>query len=402
MTVDPRQEELRQRLFALGFDDVRFASTSETPNPKGLTDWLGDGMHGEMAWMERSAAKRLDPNQVLGGVKSMILLGVSYATRDDERQDGRPVWARYALHEDYHDTIKPALVEAGRQIEQLYQVSSADYRYYVDTGPVLERGWAARAGLGFVGKNAMLISRRHGNWLFLAAILTRVDLVPDEPIRKKTLPAANQSDAGVGLLCGKCTRCLDACPTDAFARPGVVDARRCVSYQTIENKGVIPRELRSGIGTRVYGCDVCLEVCPWNRFAQQGRAMLLSARRELAGLTLRDLLELTPERFAELFRGTAIKRVKFAGLLRNACVVAGNSGDTTLVPRLVELAKHEMPLIRVHAVGAVYALVGVPGARSLLESVRATETDANVLNEYVAAESSASTGEVAPLTPLRA
>ncbi|MEO7598862.1 MAG: tRNA epoxyqueuosine(34) reductase QueG, partial [Opitutus sp.] len=292
-----------------------------------------------------------------------------------------------ALHEDYHDTIKPALVEAGRQIEQLYAVSAADYRYYVDTGPVLERSWAARAGMGFVGKNAMLISRRHGNWLFLAAILTRVEFAPDLPIRKKALPPAEDRNPGIGLLCGKCTRCLDACPTNAFARPGVVDARRCVSYQTIENKGVIPRELRAGIGTRVYGCDVCLEVCPWNRFAQQGRAMLVTSRRELAGLSLRDLLELTRERFAELFRGTAIKRVKYAGLLRNACVVAGNSGDTALVPRLVELARHELPLIRVHAVGAIYALVGATTARSLLGPVRLAESDAAVLSEYAAADS---------------
>ena len=147
----------------------------------------------------------------------------------------------------------------------LYGVTSHDYRYYVDTGPVLERSWAARSGLGFTGKNAMLISREHGNWLFLASILTRLDFAPDEPVRN------NFRERDVGLLCGSCTRCLDACPTNAFAAPGVVDARRCISYQTIENKGVIPRELRAGIGNRIYGCDVCLEVCPWNRFAREGR-----------------------------------------------------------------------------------------------------------------------------------
>jgi epoxyqueuosine reductase len=239
---------------------------------------------------------------------------------------------------------------------------------------MLERSWAARAGIGFVGKNAMLISRRHGNWLFLASILTRVEISPDEPIRKKT------SDATIGLLCGKCTRCLDACPTDAFAQPGVVDSRRCISYQTIENKGIIPRELRAGIGQRIYGCDVCLEVCPWNRFAQAGRQMLLTARHDIVQLSLRELLEMTPLRFAEVFRRTAIKRVKLGGLLRNACVVAGNSGDASLLPQLVRLASHELPLVRAHAVWAVRRLGGV----DLLSEARAQEMDPAVLEEYAA------------------
>lgn len=151
---------------------------------------------------------------------------------------GRPTWARYALNEDYHDTVKPGLIAAGRIMQELYGIGERDYRYYVDTGPVLERGWAARAGIGFVGKNAMLISRRHGNWLLLAAILTKVAFVADEPIRKKVENLDTKQAGEVGLLCGKCTRCLDACPTDAFVKPGVVDARRCVSYQTIENKGL--------------------------------------------------------------------------------------------------------------------------------------------------------------------
>jgi epoxyqueuosine reductase len=222
----------------------------------------------------------------------------------------------------------------------------------------------------------MLISRRHGNWLFLAAILTRLEFTPDAPVRSKLRD-------GVGLLCGKCTRCLDACPTKAFSAPGVVDARRCISYQTIENKGVIPRELRAGIGQHVYGCDVCLEVCPWNRFAQAGRQVLLVVRGELAGLTLGELLQLTPGRFAEVFRKTAIKRVKLAGLLRNACVVAGNSGDAGLVPQLVRLAAHELPLVRAHAVWAVFRL-DPTGADSRLLEVRTRETDAAVLAEYAA------------------
>jgi epoxyqueuosine reductase len=280
--------------------------------------------------------------------------------------------------------MKPALVAAGRVLEELCGAVATDYRYYVDTGPVLERSWAARAGVGFVGKNAMLISRRHGNWLLLAAILTRVELAPDAPIRKKIENRESKTENSVGLLCGKCTRCLDACPTQAFARPGVVDARRCISYQTIENKGVIARELRGGIGARVYGCDVCLEVCPWNRFARAGRAVLLVARRELADVELRELLELTPVRFAEIFRKTAIKRVKLAGLLRNACIAAGNLGDESLIVPLVRLASHEKPLVRAHAVWAVFRLAGKQRAGELLREARTAETDAGVLAEYAA------------------
>jgi epoxyqueuosine reductase len=382
MTAASREEELRRELHALGFDAVRFAAISP-PVAGGLRAWLDAGMHADMQWMERGAAKRLDPQLVLPGAQAMILLGVNYAG-DDARggaaaagAEPRPRWARYALHDDYHDTIKPALVAAGKLLERRFGVDGGDYRYYVDTGPVLERGWAERAGLGFTGKNAMLISRTHGNWLFLAAILTRVPLAPDAPLRP-------EAETRVGLLCGRCTRCLDACPTQAFAAPGVVDARRCISYQTIENKGAIPRELRAGIGDRIYGCDVCAEVCPWNRFAQAGRKMLLSARDEIAALPLAELLALTPERFAEVFRRTPIKRVKLAGLLRNACIVAGNSGDAGLLPALGRLASHELPLVRAHAVWAVFRLAGPAQAAELLAAARAAEADPSVLAEYAA------------------
>ena len=377
------QEELRERLAGLGFDDVRFAAVSGAPSSD-LRAWLEAGMQGEMAWMARTAEKRLHPGLVLPGTRSVVMLGINYWSGSNVEKPksgiGHPAWARYALYEDYHDTVKPALVAAGRALEELYGVNAGDYRYYVDTGPVLERGWAARAGIGFIGKNAMLISRRHGNWLLLAAILTKVELVPDDPVRKKHRDRAPGGDSGVGLLCGKCTRCLDACPTQAFPAPGVVDARRCISYQTIENKGLIPRELRRGIGNHIYGCDICLEVCPWNRFAREGRSMLLAARYEIAGLSLRDILELTPARFAEVFRRTAIKRIKLAGLLRNACVVAGNSGEPDMLEPLLHLAEHDSPLVRAHAVWAAYRL---GGGRRLVE-LRTREKDPAVLLEYAA------------------
>jgi epoxyqueuosine reductase len=377
-----RQEELRRRLGAIGFDEVRFASLRELGGER-LNAWLAAGYHADMQWMERTAERRLKPELVQAEARSVIMLGVSYADAGHGTQregpevgTGRATWARYALNEDYHDTMKAGLIAAGQVLAELYGATREDFRAYVDTGPVLERGWAAKAGLGFIGKNAMLISRRHGNWLFLATILTRQEFLPDAPVRRQASDFAD-----VGLLCGKCTRCLDACPTHAFAAPGVVDARRCVSYQTIENKGIIPRELRTGIGNRIYGCDVCLEVCPWNRFAQAGRAVLLVARRELAGLTVREILALTPGRFAEVFRKTPIKRVKLGGLLRNACVVAGNSGDVSLIEPLVALASgHELPLVRAHAVWAVRKL----GGETALARARATETDAEVLAEYAA------------------
>jgi epoxyqueuosine reductase len=383
MKADARQEELRQELHALGFDEVRFArAAGAAPGAEALRAWLDAGLHADMAWMERTAEKRGQPELVLPGVQSVILLGVNY-WRDEKRKaksDARPVWARYALHDDYHDTLKAGLGAAGKAIEKIFGASSADYRYYVDTGPVLERGWAARAGLGFIGKNTMLISRRFGNWLLLASILTKLEFAPDAPLRKKIERQKAGSERHVGLLCGKCTLCMDACPTGALPRPGVLDARRCISYQTIENRGIIPRELRPGIGTRIYGCDICLEVCPWNRFARAARSVLLAARGEIAELPLRELLALTPARFAEVFRGTAIKRVKLAGLLRNACVVAGNSSDTDLLEPLARLAGHASPVVRAHAVWAVFRLTDSAG--KILAAARAVETEAVVLEEY--------------------
>jgi epoxyqueuosine reductase len=415
--ASPLHEQVRAGLRGLGFDEVRFAALPDADVGAGLGAWLDAGHHADMAWMERTREKRADPTQVLPGARSIILLGVNYwmpdaplAARVGATGAGQPEghgaseaaagahlaasvpaalasatprWARYALHADYHDTIRTGLEEAGRLLERLAGIGSEDYRYYVDTGPVLERGWAARSGLGFTGKNAMLISRTHGNWLFLASILTRLALPADPPIRRRPPPPSPaEPGAHAGLLCGKCTRCLDACPTQAFPSPGVVDSRRCVSYHMIENKGIIPRALRRGIGDRVYGCDTCLEVCPWNRFAQEGRRLLLSVRHDLRELTLAELLALTPERFAVVFRGTAVKRLKLSGLLRNACIVAGNSGNPAHLPALQSLAQHPLAVVRAHAVWAVFRL----GGGAALVAARAAETDPLVLAEYAAEE----------------
>jgi epoxyqueuosine reductase len=389
------REQLRRRLHALGFDEVRFAAMP-AEREASLGRWLAQGRQADMHWLERTAEKRMQADLVLPGAQTVIVLGVNYwdgpagppappspwvVTPQAGTPAGPPTWARYVLHQDYHDTMKPGLVAAGRLLEEFGGLSAADYRYYVDTGPVLERGWAARSGLGFRGKNGMLISRRHGNWLFLATILTRLAIAPDDPLRKQPRPAGDPEPTG--LLCGKCTRCLAACPTNAFPEPGVVDARRCISYHTIENKGIIPRELRAGIGHRIYGCDVCLEVCPWNRFAQAGRRMLLGVRPDIAKISLGEILALTPARFAEVFKGTAIKRLKLAGLLRNACIVAANSGAAELLPALQLLAGHESPVVRAHAVWAVHRLAGNKAA-ALLAGAQAREAAADVLAEYAA------------------
>ncbi|HEY9155891.1 MAG TPA: QueG-associated DUF1730 domain-containing protein [Opitutaceae bacterium] len=392
--MSAQQEEFRASLYALGFDVVRFVDLEKSARDRraerSLDTWLQAGFQADMAWMERTADKRKDPKLVLEDARSAVLLGVNYWPGEIAQPQAR--WARYALYQDYHDTLKPALEAAGKLLEKQYGVTAVDYRYYVDAGPVLERGWAERGGVGFVGKNAMVISRGFGNWLFLSEILTRIPFRPDEPLAPKRAGArlveGGSADPApvekrVGLYCGSCTSCMTACPTQAIREPGVVDANRCISYQTIENKGIIPRELRAGIGARIYGCDVCLEVCPWNRFAQESRRMLLSARYDLAELSLKDLLELTPERFAEVFRKTPIKRTKITGILRNACIVAANTEARECVPQLVTLASHVSAIVRAHAVWAVCRLAG-DEAEKLLANARASEADGAVLAEYSA------------------
>lgn len=390
----PNREYLRNQLLEIGFDEVRFTGAGEVPElyRKRYREWLDQGGRADMTWIDRSLEKRNDPSKILPGVESVILLGVNYLP-DQEAAREQDRWAKYALHRDYHDTIKPALAAAGKVLEERLGLAGTDYRYYNDTGPVMERGWAARAGLGFQGKNGMLISRTHGNWLLLSVILVRAAIEPDGPL------ADHRKEGGagreVGLLCGSCTNCIEACPTGAIVRPGIVDARLCISYQTIENKGVIPRALRGAIGTRIFGCDICLDVCPWNRFARAGKQLLLSSRYDLVELTLGEILTMSRETFARVFAKTPIKRLKWRGLLRNACVVAGNLRETgsrdvgeeieDLRPALVSLADHEEAMVRVHAVWAVYRL-WPREAMGLLAAAREREREEAVLEEYAAGE----------------
>ncbi|MBL4575216.1 MAG: tRNA epoxyqueuosine(34) reductase QueG [Opitutaceae bacterium] len=394
--------ELKAQIEAVGFDEVRFAQVDDVPSGEFL-QWLEDGWQADMNWLDRTAEKRLNPDLVLPGVKSLIMLGVSYWPGEGDPSTQRR-WAKYSLYSDYHDTLLEGLKKVGKILEEKFDISSTDYRFYTDAGPVIERGWAAKAGMGWQGKNGMLISRKHGNWLLLASVLTTVELEPDPPLMKSSLRKM-EGESSLGLNCGKCTSCLEACPTEAIPKPGLIDARRCISYHTIENKGVIPRGFRAAIGSRIFGCDICLDVCPWNRFAKKGRQLLLSSRYDVVPLTLLELLAMTQERFSEVFRKSPIKRTKIRGLLRNACIVAGNlnesqewvqgvEGEQQLVlDQLLLLAGHELAMVRVHAVWAVFRLSGKEGF-DLLKSARKGEVDSEVLAEYEWWESEALSGSM--------
>lgn len=338
-----------QRARELGFDECRFTSAAAPEHAAQLDRWLAAGQHGEMAWLARNAHKRADPQQVLAGVRTVICLAVSYAGEEAVRNQGSAasggreaaalnagIVARYARFPDYHDLLAGPLRQLTAFVDQLGGGTRS--LWYVDTGPVLERDLAQRAGLGFAGKHTNLISRRLGNWFFLAEILTPLALEPDAPERNR---------------CGSCTRCIAACPTAAITAPFQLDARRCISYLTIELKGTIPVELRPALGNRIYGCDDCLAACPWNRFAQAGNLMRAHARDELAQPDLLALLALDDAAFKRRFAGTPLLRTKRRGLLRNVCVALGNVGDAAALPALHQAAADPEPLIAEHARWAI-------------------------------------------------
>jgi epoxyqueuosine reductase len=344
---------LVEQAHALGFALCRVARCGPPVHGESFESWLDAGMAGEMTpWLERGREKRMDPQAVLPGARSMIVLALNYwqgpgpataAAADHPRQvspdspspaTGRV--ARYAWGDDYHDLIGTKL----RALDDFLQTGGGRQRWYVDTGPVLERDFAAEAGAGWHGKSTMLLHPDLGTWYFLAEILTTLELPPDPPIAPR---------------CGSCTRCLDACPTGAIRRerPYHLDARLCISYLTIEHRGAIPLELRPLLGDRIYGCDDCLDACPWNRFAQVSREAAFQARAGTDGMALRDYLALTEEDFRTLFRGSPIKRAKRRGLLRNVCVALGNTGSPEDVPALERAAKSEEEMIAEHARWAI-------------------------------------------------
>ena len=343
-------ETLEQRLKAeaarLGFAACAIARADAAPEAgRRLRQWLAAGHHGDMLWMEERAEQRGSPQGLWPGVRSVVMLGMSYAPgRDplalaDVGERGRI--SVYAQGRDYHDVVKKGLKSLARWLVE--QQESA-LKVFVDTAPVMEKPLAAAAGLGWQGKHSNLVSRAHGSWLFLGAIYSEIALEPDAP----------EVDH-----CGSCTACQAACPTDAFPAPYVVDARRCISYLTIEHKGPIPEEFRAAIGNRIYGCDDCLAVCPWNKFADAAAAnRAFVGRAELAAPELGDVLALDDAGFRELFSGSPIKRIGRNRMVRNAAIAAGNSGDLRLIGRLEALVRDEDAVVAEAARWAIGRLSG--------------------------------------------
>jgi epoxyqueuosine reductase len=325
--------QIQQRAHEVGFDDCRVTTAQPPENAAAFQQWLAARYHGEMGYLERNAHKRVNPDKVLPGARSIITLAASYHRED---QHTGPV-ARYARFSDYHDALAASLKSLSEFVTQLGGASARSL-WYVDTGPLLERDLAQRSGLGFIGKHTNLISRKLGNWIFLSEIITTVEVEPDAPEKNR---------------CGTCTRCIAACPTEAIRAPFELDARRCISYLTIELKGSIPEELRPAIGTRIYGCDECLAVCPWNRFAREGNLMKQHLRRDLTAPDLVDLLSLDNDQFKRRFANTPMLRTKRRGLLRNVCVALGNMRDRSALPALERAASDPEALVAEHARWAI-------------------------------------------------
>lgn len=330
------REQIRRRAMELGFDECRFTTADPPARGAWLERWLAEGRHGQMQWMARRVERRTDPRKVLPGAASIVVVAASYAVDGPEGiSAGAPVGvvARYARATDYHEWMGERLRSLAMFIEEVGP-RGTQTRWYVDTGPLLERELAERAGVGFVGKHTNLISRRWGNWLLLGEVLTTCTLPPDPPERNR---------------CGHCTRCLEACPTRAIVAPFELDARLCISYLTIELRGPIPVELRPAIGNRIFGCDDCLAVCPWNRFAHAGRLMRQFARPDLGAMELAGLLELDEAGFRARFGQTPLARARYSGFRRNVCVALGNVGGPDCRPALEKAAQDPDPLVAEHA-----------------------------------------------------
>ena len=338
----------------LGFCAVGVARADAAPlTAERLNAWLASGAHGDMIWMEENAERRGSPAGLWPEVRSVISLGMSYAPRGDPLAladaSDRGRISVYAQGADYHDVVKKALKALARW---LVAEAGCDLKVFVDTAPVMEKPLAEAAGLGWQGKHSNLVSRSHGSWLFLGAIYTTLDLGEDLP-----------ADEPHPVRCGSCTACLDICPTAAFPAPFRLDARRCISYLTIENKGPIPVEFREAIGNRIYGCDDCLAVCPWNRFAEAANAnRAFLPRAEMAAPALADLLRLDDAAFRAVFAGSPIKRIGRGRMVRNAAIAAGNSGRPDLVPALQALAGDEDAVVAEAARWAIERLSVPPHA----------------------------------------
>ncbi|MBX9680974.1 MAG: tRNA epoxyqueuosine(34) reductase QueG [Gemmataceae bacterium] len=314
--------------FEAGFDRVGFAPAADADGFAHLTDWLGRGYAGDMAYLERQHEARRHPASILPTVQSVVMLAMRYHPGRAPSQSPVRV-ASYAQGDDYHDVLRERLNSLLDRLQQ--EDPTIGGRGVVDTAPLLERDFARRAGLGWVGKNTMLIDKKLGSWFFLAALLL-----------DREFPADASFDV---QHCGTCTRCLDACPTEAFVKPGVLDARKCISYLTIELRGPIPLPLRDGVGNWIFGCDICQEVCPWNRKATAGAELAFQPRAEWDVLDPLDILKLSDAEFRKRYRGTALFRTKRSGLVRNTAIAAANQGWMEALPMLEMLTRDEDPVV---------------------------------------------------------
>jgi epoxyqueuosine reductase len=367
-TSDPRQI-IRDRAIAEGFDIARFARAEAPANAdEHLQTFLGQGRHGTMEWMARNADRRADPQTLWPEAKSIIVLGANYGPDHDPldalAQRDKGAISVYAQGSDYHDVLKTKLKRLARFIAQEF---ATDVKVFIDTAPVLEKPLAQAAGLGWQGKHTNLVSRDYGSWLFLGSVFTALSLEPDAP----------ESDH-----CGQCHACLDICPTKAFPAPYQLDARRCISYLTIEHKDHIPREFREAIGNRIYGCDDCLAVCPWNKFAQVSRETKFHARTELRHARLDDLARLDDAGFREVFRGSPVKRIGRDRFVRNVLIAIGNSGEPVLAETAQVLLADPSPLVRAMAIWALSRLLGRERFAGLANDLAPQEADDAVRAEW--------------------
>lgn len=332
---------IRGQAMDAGFDVVGFAPAAVSPRDQARLDaFTANGEAGDMTWMTETIARRRDPKTLWPEVRSVIVLGMNYGPDNDPiprlSDPGLANISCYARNRDYHDLIKKRLKRVGRWLGETY---GHELKVFVDTAPVMEKALAAWADIGWQGKHTNLVSREYGSWLFLGEIFTSLDL---------SLPAKEPEDH-----CGACTRCLDICPTNAFPTPYTLDARRCISYLTIEHKGLIPREFRRPIGNRIYGCDDCLAVCPWNKFATPTKQDAFVAREDLESPRLAAFLSLDDTGFRDLFRGSPVKRIGRDRFIRNVLIAAGNSEDSSLSEPCAALLSDPSPLVRGSAVWAL-------------------------------------------------
>ena len=362
-------EQIRARALELGFDVCRFTTVQDSwPASARLTEYLGQGYHGEMAWMADTAARRHHPQALWSDANSAVVLGMNYGPESDPRvaleDRSAAAISVYAQGDDYHELIKGRLKQLASWMVARF---GGDLKVFVDTAPLMEKPLAQRAGIGWQGKHTNLVSREFGSWLFLGTVLTQLELVPDAP----------EADH-----CGACRACLDICPTQAFPTPYQLDARRCISYLTIELKGPIPPQFRSALGNRIYGCDDCLAACPWNKFAQTAHEQKLKARDELSAPGLTDLARLDDGQFRRLFAKNPIKRIGRDRFIRNVAYALGNSGQAAMVPTALTLSQDNSPLVRGAAVWALRQLMTPTDFESLRATVWPQEESAEVRLEW--------------------